>query len=606
MNKDLQAILSIIQQSEHLSNEEKTALSKAAKDADKELEITAFKLDRTEKVKHTTAILLEETIEELEQKRKAVEAQNRELEIESSLERVRTVAMSMNKPDDMLDVCRIISGQLEMLGTKEIRNVQTAIFYEEKGTYINYEYYRLHDKSLITEVDYRHDTMTSTFASKMIKGPGEFFTESLTGKVLKDWFDYQKTTPQFADPHLPDASSLNYYWFSLGPIALGISTYAPLNDEEINLFKRFRNVFELSYRRFLDIEKAEAQAVEAKIETSLERMRASAMSMRKSEELITVCEAMYKELTVLGFTNIRNAQIAIKNDARQSYLVCEYSDHNIAVMEEAPYNSSPIVKVLYDELEKSKDALYQKEFTGKEFDDWRAWRKNIGTSIDKRIEEAGSMCFYLYSFGRGHLGISTFNSITNDQLEILKRFKNVFELSYRRYIDVAKAEAQAREAQIELALERVRARTMAMQHSSELAEAAILLFHQMQPLAIPAWSAGYCIWEDDKQSATFWMSSEGILQPPFKVPLTENSMFIHYREAYQRGEEFYAEEFGGEELVKHYQYMLTIPDIIEMMDKVKDTGIQIPTFPTLQINHVVYFAQGLSLICYASTSTRSP
>lgn len=36
----------------------------------------SFKLNRTEKVKWTTAILLEETIEELEQKRKAVEETN--------------------------------------------------------------------------------------------------------------------------------------------------------------------------------------------------------------------------------------------------------------------------------------------------------------------------------------------------------------------------------------------------------------------------------------------------------------------------------------------------------------------------------------------------
>ncbi|MDQ3843223.1 MAG: hypothetical protein M3342_04310 [Bacteroidota bacterium] len=57
------------------------------------MEILAFKLDRTEKVKRTTAILLEETIEELEQKRKAVEAQNRELEMEAALERVRSQAM---------------------------------------------------------------------------------------------------------------------------------------------------------------------------------------------------------------------------------------------------------------------------------------------------------------------------------------------------------------------------------------------------------------------------------------------------------------------------------------------------------------------------------
>src|SRR4249920_2681779 len=97
MNQHLQTILNLIRQAGHLSDEEKAALSKAAKNADKELEIISFKLDRTEKVKHTTAVLLEETIEELEQKRKAVEAQNRELEIEAALEKVRSRSLAMHK-----------------------------------------------------------------------------------------------------------------------------------------------------------------------------------------------------------------------------------------------------------------------------------------------------------------------------------------------------------------------------------------------------------------------------------------------------------------------------------------------------------------------------
>ena len=45
-------------------------------------------------------------------------------------------------------------------------------------------------------------------------------------------------------------------------------------------------------------------------------------------------------------------------------------------------------------------------------------------------------------------------------------------MTYRRFLDLQKAEAQAREAQIQLALERVRARTMAMHKSEELAETA--------------------------------------------------------------------------------------------------------------------------------------
>ena len=87
--------MDFIQQNENISAEEKSMLVKEVKKVSSDLEIAEFKLERTEKVKRTTAILLEETIEELEQKRKAVEAQNRELGIESSLERVRTVAMGM-------------------------------------------------------------------------------------------------------------------------------------------------------------------------------------------------------------------------------------------------------------------------------------------------------------------------------------------------------------------------------------------------------------------------------------------------------------------------------------------------------------------------------
>src|SRR3989339_105778 len=116
MNSKLQTIFDIIQQSEKLDAEQKNSLIKAVKDADKELEITAFKLERTEKVKRTTAILLEETIEELEQKRKAVEAQNRELEIEAALERVRARTMAMQHSNELREVIATVYEQFQRLG----------------------------------------------------------------------------------------------------------------------------------------------------------------------------------------------------------------------------------------------------------------------------------------------------------------------------------------------------------------------------------------------------------------------------------------------------------------------------------------------------------
>jgi signal transduction histidine kinase len=484
MNQHLQNILNTIQQDKNLSQEEKASILKSLKEADKEFEITAFKLDRTEKVKRTTAILLEETIEELEQNRKAVEAQNKELEIESSLERVRTVAMSMRKPDDMLDVCKSISQQLELLNVKDLRNVQTAIFDEGKHIYINYEYYGLHNKTFITEVDYTIHPVQLEFANQMLKGEGAFFTTTLTGTELNKFIDHQKASPEFVDPFLFQAKSLSWYWYSIGPIAFGVSVYSPMNEADQEIVKRFKNVFEFAYRRYVDVAQAQAQAREARIETALERVRAVAMAMKQSGELVNVSEVMYNELLSLGFSNLRNAQISIENEERKSFVAYVHSNDEHAV-NEAPYASSPLLLKAKEQLNTS-GAFYQAEYAGRELDDWRGWKKNRNMALTEKELSATSLRWYLYAIGKGHMGISTFNEISNEQLEIVKRFKNVFELSYQRFDDLQKAEAQTRESQIQLALERVRARTMAMQKSEELSDTSLVLFQQLKELGEPA------------------------------------------------------------------------------------------------------------------------
>ena len=294
---------------------------------------------------------------------------------------------------------------------------------------------------------------------------------------------------------------------------------------------------------------------ELKLEASLEKVRLTALNMRKSDELITVCKAMYEQLKELGFSNMRNAQIATKNDSRQSYIVCEYSDHTVVVKQEAPYNSSPIVKVLHEEMEKSADAFYQKRFSGKEFEEWRTWRTNIGTPADSRIEQAQSMCFYLYSFGTGYMGISTFNPVSNSQLKILKRFKNVFELSYRRCLDIENAEAQAREARIQLALERVRARTMAMQKSEELSEAVYILFQQFKELGENPDQATIGIINEQEWVIEYWVTMYGSqMNRVFKFSIDEPNVTLRIYEAWKKQEKSLVIDLRGQELYDFSNY----------------------------------------------------
>lgn len=108
MNQHLQTLLTYIQQDENLSEEQKSILEKSIKDVSKELDITLFKLDRTEKVKRTTAILLEETIEELEQKRKAIEQSNEALQ--HSLEELKAAQAQLVQSEKMASLGELTAG----------------------------------------------------------------------------------------------------------------------------------------------------------------------------------------------------------------------------------------------------------------------------------------------------------------------------------------------------------------------------------------------------------------------------------------------------------------------------------------------------------------
>ena len=108
MNQSLQNILTSIEQNEALSAEQKKSIADWVKEVDKAITITEFKLDRTEKVKKTTAILLEETIQELELKRKAVEEYNTALQ--KSLEELKATQQQLIQSEKMASLGELTAG----------------------------------------------------------------------------------------------------------------------------------------------------------------------------------------------------------------------------------------------------------------------------------------------------------------------------------------------------------------------------------------------------------------------------------------------------------------------------------------------------------------
>ena len=520
---------------------------------------------------------------------------NRELEMEASIERVRAVAMSMNKPEDMLKVCRVISDQLQQFGVEHIRNVQTVIINEKKGTYHNYQYFTPYDKESVEMSKCDETPVVHEMITRMLDSADAFFTTSLTGEELTTFREYRKQENQFPDPLLDDTESANGYFFSIGPGGLGVTLYRPLNEEGLEIFKRFHNVFSLAYRRFRDIEKAEEQAREVEVELALERVRARTMAMQHSDELIETSELMFEQIKNLGI-ELWSCGFSLWYDDDSYFMGYNPGpDGKMGEPLKIPLTEDVFFTTIRDAKRRGDD-FFVFESEGESLRQTYHYMDNlpvVGENMRGIVEAGYPLPTYQVThcgfFSEGHLMFIT-QEPNPEAVDIFKRFTKVFDQTYTRFLDLQKAEAQARESEIELALERVRARTMAMKHSDELKEASEVLDQQIRALGIETWGCAFHIYADDPEGDYEWFSSREGTLPFYKTPREE--FFLRFYKKGKAGETFHVEEFLGEECKAHYDYLMTLPVIGDALEEIVDAGVSLPDS---QYDHVAFFKHGYVL-----------
>ena len=596
MNQKLQKLLDSIQQSGHLSVDEKDAFAKKINEVDKEIEIISFKLIRTEKVKRTTDILLEETIEELEQKRKAIEETYRELEIESSLERVRTVAMSMSKPDNLLNIAESVFKELQGLGFTELRNAIIQTFVDDKKYFKDYDFSDV-TGGWISSIPYTGHPIIEKFVKNIRKNSNVFVETVISGKEMEEWMAFRKSNGEVNDPRLDGIQELFYYHYSIGEGDIGISTFCSINAEKQNLLKRFRNVFDLAYQRYTDIQKAEEQAREAQIETALERVRSRSLAMHKSDELNEVVSVLFERLKDLHipFTAVGLA-ISIEGSKDLNAFVCGENEAGLVITNyRLPYFDNKISndfnKVFENRLDyfvghyskEEKDAFYT--YVLEHTPEFRQLPENI----KRIIFDSASYTVSMMAVNKAIFNINDFEGkvLADDEVGIIKRFAKVFDQAYTRFLDLQKAETQAREAQIETALERVRSRTMAMHSSNELIATAELLYDQINQLGAESLGVAFGICNHDSGMVKKW-TNIGI----FSIPSTAESGEQKMYEAWRNQDEMYEEIYEGEKIKKYYETFMEFPAFREGFQKVLDKGYPLPTW---QKNHAAIFKYGYLL-----------
>ena len=527
------------------------------------------------------------------------EEQAREAQIEAGLERVRSRSMAMHKSDELEQVVEVLTNQFRMLNSDTV-TCWIALVNVETNTMEIWNHTDMGSPKsnyTVNGKDY-HTFQSDIDAFKNKERFRQFsFEKEAAKRILKEQLEFELVVPEESR----DYHQLHYR-HNFGFI--GYASWSEPDEQGHSLLQRFAKVFEQTYTRFLDLQKAEAQAREAQIETGLERVRSRSMAMHKSEELSEVVTLVYEEIKPFGFATAGVELILIdeKNELQQYWLSGD-QENKIIECFNIPTSIHPHFqkqwKAWKDQIPRltltlegqEKKAFDQLIFTKTDF-------KNLSDDVKEFILNHGNVDVFSHAIMKyGLLEAVDSSPLSEEKFVILERFAKVFEQTYTRFLDLQKAEAQAREARIEAALERVRSRTMAMRRSDELADAATILFQQVKALGVPQWVCGFCIFEiDDKEFTWYPGSRDGDILTPCKVPLMEHPVFIQMNESRKRGDELYVYEIAGEIQAGNYRYMMTLPGMRESLQNILDAGLSLPEF---QINHLANFSHGnLTFITY--------
>ncbi|HEX7356930.1 MAG TPA: SpoIIE family protein phosphatase, partial [Ignavibacteriaceae bacterium] len=473
------------------------------------------------------------------------------------LERVRARTMAMQKSEELSETSFVLFTQLKELG--EVAEQISILIYDEKDEI--FELYTTiygnqweESGRLPFNENPVHKKIYTTWKEKK-----KSFVIDLSGDELTDFNNFKmKYSNQYkSESELPkNRWILHSAFFTKG--AITYSTHEPRPAETLTLLERFAAVFDLTYTRFLDLKKAEAQAREAQIEAALERIRSRSLAMQKSEELAETAAVLFQQLHELGYVPDRITIGIIKEDIRSIELwSTDQVGNKITHIFKPSIEETTTWSKIYNQW-KAKAKSLVIDLSGKELNEWiRYVREEMHMFINEEVLKENRRVHSVSFFSHGFIMMSTIEAMPVEKIDVLERFSLVFNQTYTRFLDLKKAEYQAREAQIEVALERVRSKTLAMHTSEELAKTSSVVFQQLINLGIEPNRIYIAIIKNDKGDAEFWITNEdgSKVNSGFEVNLNDNSSFKKMFEGWKEHKKSMTIDMQGEELKEYFNHL---------------------------------------------------
>ena len=159
-----------------------------------------------------------------------------------------------------------------------------------------------------------HPEFEKQYASWLKK---ENYFTVLKGEKLKSYYKFLSAGLNIdSDPNNENNQEQFGHWLMFSEGFLFAWSDKTYSESEINILDRFKKIVELTFRRYIELQKSEINAREAVKQAALDRVRADIASMRTTTDLEKITPLIWNELTILGIPFIR-CGVFIMDDSQE-------------------------------------------------------------------------------------------------------------------------------------------------------------------------------------------------------------------------------------------------------------------------------------------------
>ncbi len=500
-----------------------------------------------------------------------LELKNRELEIEAALEKIRSCSLGIQNSDQIREIVKVVFEKLKELKFATDGGAFVATIAQNSDSLNcwvgneNSEY-----PGCVTFPQYDAPTITDIWNAK--KSGLDFTTKTYSFKEKNIWFEYafnhtdlKTVLPEDFKKWVLEQECLTQSFALQKNSMIGVHFHhaKTLTENEIDILKKFSRIFEQSYIRFLDLQKAEAQAREAQIEAALERVRSRSLAMKQSHELQEVISVVFVQMQKLGIKADASLINILSDDSKDFYLWIGTVGQTYAQKIKIPYIKHPVFDVFYEARDRGEtfmtNALTRAEKDS--FFEYAFKHSDLKLMPDDRkkyvMDSAGFARSFAWSKNSG-ITIQNYAGIpySDQQNDILKRFAHVFEQVYTRFLDVKNAEAQAREADYRAALDRVRGEIASMRTKEDLNRITPLIWKELNTLGVTFIRCGVLIMDESiKIIHTYLSKPNGESLSAFDLPFDSKEIGIGAVKHWKQNEIYY-EHWDKNQFVSFMQNLI--------------------------------------------------